>query len=53
LLLDLDYKAATIIVLVFGGGAAVLAVATAWSTGIFKIIPPLLHGYADTVVTLR
>ena len=38
LLLDLDYKAATIIVLVFGGGAAVLAVATAWSTGIFKII---------------
>jgi hypothetical protein len=37
---------------VFGGGATVLAVATAWSTGIVKIIPPLLHGYADTLVTL-
>ena len=36
----------------FGGGAAVLAVATAWPTGIVKIIPPLVHGYADTVVTL-
>ena len=52
LVLDFDYKAATIIALVFGGGAAVLAVATAWSTGIVKIIPPLLHGYADTLVTL-
>jgi hypothetical protein len=27
-------------------------VATAWSTGIVKIIPPLVHGYADTLVTL-
>ena len=51
LALDFDYKAATVIALVFGGGAAVLAVATAWSTGIVKVIPPLLHGYADTVVT--
>jgi hypothetical protein len=50
--IDFDYKAATIIALVFGAGAAVLAVATAWPTGIVKIIPPLLHGYADTVVTL-
>src|SRR3954468_3204534 len=52
LVLDFDYEAATVIALVFGGGAAVLAVATAWSTGIVKNIPPLLHGYADTVVTL-
>ena len=52
LVLDFDYTAATVIALVFGAGAAVLAVATAWSTGIVKIIPPLLHGYADTVVTL-
>jgi hypothetical protein len=52
LVLDFDFKAATIIALVFGGGAAVLAVATAWPTGIVKIIPPLLHGYADTLVTL-
>lgn len=52
LVLDFDYKAATVIALVFGGGAAVLAVATAWPTGIVKIIPPLVHGYADTLVTL-
>jgi hypothetical protein len=52
LVLDFDFEAATIIALVLGGGAAVLAVATAWPTGIVKIIPPLLHGYADTLVTL-
>jgi hypothetical protein len=52
LVLDFDYKAATVIALVFGGGATVLAVATAWPTGIVKIIPPLLHGYVDTLVTL-
>src|SRR3954462_14092636 len=52
LVLDFNSTAATIIALVFGGGAAVLAVATAWPTGIVKIIPPLLHGYADTLVTL-
>ena len=52
LVLDFDFKAATIIALVFGGGAAVLAVATAWPTGIVKIIPPLLHGYADIIVTV-
>ena len=51
LVLDFDYPAATVIALVLGGGAAVLAVGTAWSTGIVKVIPPLLHGYADTVVT--
>ena len=44
--------AATVIALVFGGGAAVLAVGTAWSTGIVKVIPPLLHGYADITVTV-
>jgi hypothetical protein len=52
LVLDFDDTAATVIALVFGGGAAVLAVATAWPTGIVKIIPPLVHGYADTVVTV-
>lgn len=51
LVLDFDDTAATVIALVFGGGAVVLAVATAWSTGIVKVIPPLLHGYADVVVT--
>lgn len=52
LALSFDDRAATVIALVFGGGATVLAVATAWSTGIVKVIPPLLHGYADVSVTL-
>jgi hypothetical protein len=52
LVFNFDDTAATVIALAFGGGAAVLAVATAWSTGIVKIIPPLLHGWADTVVTV-
>lgn len=52
LVFNFNHTAATVIALAFGGGAAVLAVATAWSTGIVKIIPPLLHGYADTLVTL-
>ena len=51
LVLDFDDTAATVIALVFGAGAVVLAVGTAWSTGIVKVIPPLLHGYADIVVT--
>jgi hypothetical protein len=48
--LDFD-KPATWIAFVFGIGAAVLAVGTAWSTGIVRVIPPLLHGYADVAVT--
>jgi hypothetical protein len=52
LVLDFDDKAATVIAFVLGGGAVVLAVATAWSTGIVKIIPPLVHGYVDIVVTV-
>jgi hypothetical protein len=52
LVLDFDNTAATVIALVFGGGAAVLAVGTAWSTGIVKVIPPILHGYADIAVTV-
>lgn len=52
LVLGFDDRVATVIALVLGGGATVLAVATAWSTGIVKIIPPLLHGYADVTVTL-
>jgi hypothetical protein len=50
LVLDFDYTAATVIALAFAGVAVVLAVATAWPTGIVKIIPPLVHGYVDTVV---
>ena len=52
LVLDFDYKAATVIALVFGGGAAILAVGTNWATGIVKVIPPLLHGYVDVVATI-
>lgn len=29
-----------------------LALGTAWPTGIVPVIPPLLHGYADVIVTV-
>jgi hypothetical protein len=51
LVLSFDDRAATVIALVFGAGATLLAVGTAWSTGIVKVIPPLLHGWADVIVT--
>jgi hypothetical protein len=51
LALNFHYTAATVIALAFGGGAAILAVGTNWATGIVKVIPPLLHGYADLIVT--
>jgi hypothetical protein len=52
LVLDFDYKAATVIALALGGAAAVLAVGTNWTTGIVKLIPPLLHGYVDVLATV-
>ena len=52
LVLGFDDAAATWIAVAFGIGAAVLAVGTAWSTGIVRVIPPLLHGYADIAVTV-
>jgi hypothetical protein len=52
LVLDFDNGPAKWIALAFGIGAAVLAVGTAWPTGIVRIIPPLLHGYADITVTV-
>jgi hypothetical protein len=52
LVLDFDHKAATVIALVLGGAATVLAVGTNWTTGIVKVIPPLLHGYVDVVATV-
>lgn len=52
LLLDFDDSAAKWIAFALGIGAAVLAVGTAWRTGIVRIIPPLLHGYTDVVVTV-
>lgn len=50
--LDFDSGAAKWIAIAFGIGAAVLAVGTAWQTGIVRVIPPLLHGYADITVTI-
>src|SRR5919109_4078126 len=50
--LDLDDAAAKWIAVAFGIGAAVLAVGTAWKTGIVRVIPPLVHGYADITVTV-
>ena len=52
LVLSFDDGAAKWIAFVFGIGAAVLAVGTAWPTGIIRIIPPLFHGYADVTVTI-
>jgi hypothetical protein len=52
LVLSFDDAAAKWIAFAFGIGAAVLAVATAWPTGIVRIIPPLLHGYTDITVTV-
>jgi len=52
LVLHFDDDPAKWIAFAFGIGAAVLAVATAWATGIVHVIPPLLHGYADIAVTV-
>lgn len=52
LLLNFDDAAAKWIAFALGIGAAVLAVGTAWQTGIVRIIPPLLHGYVDIAVTV-
>ena len=50
--LDFDDSAAKWIAVALGIGATVLALGTAWSTSIVHVIPPLLHGYADIVVTV-
>jgi hypothetical protein len=50
--LDFDDSAAKWIAFGLGIGAAVLAVGTAWPTGIVRVIPPLLHGYVDIAVTV-
>jgi hypothetical protein len=50
--LGFDYRAATVIALVLGGAATVLAVGTNWTTGIVKVIPLLLHGYVDVLATV-
>jgi hypothetical protein len=52
LVLSFDDAAAKWIAFAFGIGATALAVGTAWPTGIIRIIPPILHGYADITVTV-
>jgi hypothetical protein len=42
---------ATAFVLGVGGAASVLAVGTAWSRGIVRVIPPIVHGVADLGAT--
>jgi hypothetical protein len=51
LVLNFDDNAAKWIAFALGIGAAVLAVGTAWPTGIVRVIPPLVHGYVDLTVT--
>lgn len=42
----------TAFVLVVGGAATLLAVGTAWSRGIVRVLPPVLHGFADIGATI-
>jgi hypothetical protein len=43
---------ATVLMLVLGGAATVLAIGTNWSTGIIRILPPVVHGVADIAATI-
>jgi hypothetical protein len=52
LMLHFHDDTARAFVLVIGGAASVLAVATAWSRGIVRVIPPILHAYADIGATV-
>jgi hypothetical protein len=52
LVLDFDSDTATVFVLVVGGAAALLAIGTAWSRGIIRVLPPLFHGVADIGATI-
>jgi hypothetical protein len=52
LVLNFHSEAAKVLVLVLGGAATLLAIGTAWSRGIFHVIPPVLHGVADIGATV-
>ncbi len=52
IVLSFDDAAAKWIAFAFGIAATVLAVGTAWPTGIVRVIPPVLHAYADISVTV-
>jgi hypothetical protein len=52
LVLHFHSETAKVFVLVVGGAAAVLAVGTAWSHGIIRVLPPLVHGVLDICATI-
>jgi hypothetical protein len=52
LVLDFDAGRAKAFVLVLGGAATFLAVGTAWSRGIVRVLPPVWHGVADIGATV-
>jgi hypothetical protein len=52
LVLDFDSAAGKAFVLALGAAATVLAVGTAWSRGIVRVVPPLWHGAADIGATV-
>src|SRR3954464_8428755 len=43
---------ATVVMLVLGGAATLLAIGTNWSTGIVRILPPVVHGVADIAAAI-
>ena len=52
LVIDFDSGSATAFSLVLGGAATFLAVGTAWSRGIVRVVPPMWHGVADIGATI-
>ncbi len=52
LALDFDDGTARAFVLTLGGAATLLAVGTAWSRGMVRLVPPVLHGVADIAATI-
>jgi hypothetical protein len=52
LVLHFHSDTARAFVLVVGGAASLLAVGTAWSRGIVRLMPPVLHGFADIGATI-
>lgn len=43
---------AKVFVLALGGAASLLAIGTAWSRGIVRVLPPVWHGVADIGATI-
>jgi hypothetical protein len=52
LVLHFHDETAKVFVLAVGGAASLLAVGTAWSRGIVRVVPPIVHGVADVGATI-